>query len=156
MPWLIRADFADQLVWAEVARAVGASRSESADDEAGFVVVDDPEFEGLTPTRLLALEPHHYGTFFLFDHVGVAHPDHPLLAVDVHDEPGRSFRLIPSEVADFAANMLIANMDFADFADSVDPDGIFRGFEPRPPNRADRGRPAGPDRPTRQRCRFDR
>jgi hypothetical protein len=27
------------------------------------------------------------------------------------------------------ANLSLANMDFFEFADAVDPDGIFRGFE---------------------------
>jgi len=133
MPWLIRTDFTDQLGWEEVARVLGVSQFEPADDDASFAVVDDPEFTGMTPAGLLALEPYQYGSYFLFDHVTVTHPERPLLAVDVHDDPGRTFRLIPSEVEDFAANMLIANMDFADFGDSVDSDGIFRGFDSGPP-----------------------
>jgi len=52
MPWLIRSDFTDQLVWEEVVRALGVSRFESGDDEASFVVVDDPAFAGLTPAGL--------------------------------------------------------------------------------------------------------
>jgi len=63
----------------------------------------------------------------------IIHSERPLLAIDVGDEPGRSFRLIPSEVQGFAVNMLISNMDFADFGDSVGPDGIFRGFGSGPP-----------------------
>ena len=43
---------------------------------------------------------------------------------------GRSFRCVAGEVASIAANLAIANMDFSDFADSVEDDGVFRGFEP--------------------------
>ena len=129
MPWLIRADFTDQVVWDEVARAAGVGRTGLDDDvQVEFVVIDDAEFGGLTPGRLLGLEPDEHGTFLVVDEVTITHPEHPLLAVDVGTEPGRWFRLIPSQVQDFAVNMLIANMDFADFGDSVGPDGIFRGF----------------------------
>ncbi len=143
-PWLIRADFTDQVVWDEVARAAGVGGFESGDDvQVEFVVTDDEEFEGLTPARLLTLEPYQHGVFFVVDRVTITHPERPLMTVDVGDEPGRSFRLIPSEVQDFAVNMLIGNMDFADFADSFDRDGIFRGFGSEPsPESASAGLPA--------------
>ena len=34
-----------------------------------------------------------------------------------------------TEVALIEANLSIANMDFEEFADSVGPDGVFRGFD---------------------------
>ena len=132
MPWMIRADFSDSAGWDAVVR--GASgEGPDGDAQVDFVVVDDPAFEGLTPDRLMGFEPYKHGTYFIVDQFTMHHPEHPLLAVDVNVEPGRSFRLIPSEVEAFAVNMLIANMDFADFADGVDPDGTFRGFDPAPP-----------------------
>ncbi|WP_373306998.1 DUF6924 domain-containing protein [Micromonospora gifhornensis] len=45
------------------------------------------------------------------------------------DEPGRTFRVPPRWYAEVSANLSIANMDFADFADSVDASGVFQGFE---------------------------
>jgi hypothetical protein len=44
---------------------------------------------------------------------------------------GRTFRCAAREVASIEANLAIANMDFSDFADSLDDEGVFRGFEPR-------------------------
>lgn len=41
---------------------------------------------------------------------------------------GGTFRSMPEEVEPITANLNLANMDFADFADSVGADGIFRGF----------------------------
>jgi len=77
MPWLIRGDFSDQVVWDEVARAVGVGRTESDDDaQVDFVVINDAEFEAVTPTRLLELEPYEHGTFFC----GRSYDDHPLRA----------------------------------------------------------------------------
>jgi hypothetical protein len=48
--------------------------------------------------------------------------------VDLFEEPGRAFRLIPSEMWAVENNLSIANMDFAEFADAVDADDVFRGF----------------------------
>jgi hypothetical protein len=48
--------------------------------------------------------------------------------VDLDDEPGRSFRAIPSRVAIIEANLSLANMDFVSFASALDPDGIHRDF----------------------------
>jgi hypothetical protein len=45
-----------------------------------------------------------------------------------HSFRGRAFRCAVGEVASIEANLSIANMDFADFADNTDPDGVFRGF----------------------------
>nr|WP_089013655.1 hypothetical protein [Micromonospora inositola] len=59
----------------------------------------------------------------------MADDEHPLLAVDLYDEPGRTFRVPPRWYAEVSANMSIANMDFADFADAADESGTFRGFE---------------------------
>jgi hypothetical protein len=41
---------------------------------------------------------------------------------------GSSFRCTAGEVASIDANLSIANMDFSEFASSVDHDGVFRGF----------------------------
>jgi hypothetical protein len=57
--------------------------------------------------------------------------DQTVLFVDLNElsgQVGRAFRSIPSEVEAIVANLSLANMDFAEFADKVDPDGIFRGF----------------------------
>ena len=48
--------------------------------------------------------------------------------VDLWEQPGRTFRVIPTEAWGVQNNLPIANMDFSEFADRVDPDGIFRGF----------------------------
>jgi hypothetical protein len=54
--------------------------------------------------------------------------EHPLLAVDLYDEPGRAFRLPPRWYADVSANLSIANMDFQEFADAADESGTYRGL----------------------------
>jgi uncharacterized protein DUF6924 len=57
----------------------------------------------------------------------MADGEHPLLAVDLMDEPGRTFRVPPRWFADVSANLCIANLDFDEFADAVDASGTYRG-----------------------------
>jgi hypothetical protein len=64
----------------------------------------------------------------IVDDVTVRSPEHPILVVDLWREPGRGFRAVPAAVQSIENNLSIANMDFAEFADAVDEDGIFRGF----------------------------
>jgi len=35
---------------------------------------------------------------------------------------------LPAQIMGIENNLLLANMDFVEFADHVDKDGIFRGF----------------------------
>ena len=50
------------------------------------------------------------------------------MVMDLYTERGRAFRVIPSEIEGVENNLSLANMDFGEFADSADRDGIFRGF----------------------------
>ena len=61
-------------------------------------------------------------------HIALSHPEHPILVVDLNDEPGRAFRVVPREMWSVENNLSLANLDYRDFADDVGPDGIFRGF----------------------------
>lgn len=116
---------------------------------AGITAVDDRGHDGLAPEQLPALLGHDvdpaddgeaaYGYVLLADRrsmseartgdeLTVVYVD---LAADPEDErtfPGRSFRVVDREIAAIEANLSIANMDFADFADGTEPDGVFRGF----------------------------
>ncbi len=152
-PWLIRTDFGDQAGWEalSVAAAVDLFHEEDPLPEDAFGLVDDPEFEGLTADGLISLEPNPHETYLLVDHLTMTHPEHPVLAVDVRDQPGRSFRLIPAGVSGFAANMLVGNLDFADFADTVGDDGIWRtsGPDRNTPDPPRERRPVAPPGPQR-------
>ena len=74
--------------------------------------------------------PRNYGHSFLMvvDGATILHPENPLVIVDLWDEPGREFRAIPSQIQSIENNLSLGNMGFAEFADVVDCDSIFRGF----------------------------
>ncbi|MEV6345449.1 hypothetical protein [Actinoplanes sp. NPDC051851] len=78
---------------------------------------------------------------FLVDAETLTHPDTPILVVKLDDNVegltdegkgpryGATFRVVPSEMWSVQNNLPIANMAWEEFADNVDGDGIFRGFE---------------------------
>ena len=133
--FFIRTDFADDAAWAETLDA--ALRPRDLDDVtlayAGITTVDDRRFEGLTVEKLESLlpaPPPYY--LFLVDKRTIADSEHPILVVDTsranEDVAGfQTFRVVPSEMPTVENNLSLANMDFEDFDDSVDADGVFRG-----------------------------
>lgn len=123
---MLRTDFSNDESWEALCGAVREPRGEF---RAYVDYVSDPQYDGLTPEQLIALPSGSYRSFmFVADQVALSHPDHPILVIDVGDQPGRTFRVIPSEVWGVENSLSIANMDFAEFAEAVDRDGVFRGF----------------------------
>ena len=126
---VIRTDFSDQEAW----DAIGAAILQLTEQGFGAQVefVDDAGYRGATKEQLLDLVPEgEERPFFLMivDAVTVRSPEHPVLVVDLWREPGREFRAVPAAVQAIENNLSIANINFAEFADAVDEDGIFRGF----------------------------
>jgi hypothetical protein len=138
---VIRTDFDHEDEWARIQAAIVEPQT---DDEFQAYVefVDDSAYEGVTAARLLQIVPADSNeTFaFLVDGQSLTHPDHPILVVNLFDwvedledqgkgpQYGATFRVIPAQMWSVQNNLSLANMDWEEFADSVDPDGIFRGF----------------------------
>ncbi|MGW6421888.1 DUF6924 domain-containing protein [Nocardia sp. NPDC055053] len=125
---LVRTDFTDDAAWAHTLAAVMASYDEDTTTE--LTPVDDVAFDGLTPADLGdLLDGQTY--VFLADTTTMTDPEHPLLAVDTSDEDAGDavFRLAPIAMAEVEVNFALSNMDFEDYAGSVDDDGVFRGFD---------------------------
>jgi hypothetical protein len=60
--------------------------------------------------------------------MALGNAERTLLAVDLHEEPGRTFRLPPRWYAHVSTNLSIANMGFKEFADAADEYGTYRGL----------------------------
>jgi hypothetical protein len=126
---VLRTDFSDDAAWESICAAI-----EKPAGQFGFRAyvdcVSDPAYDGITTEQVLSLAPEDSNHTFVFvvDRITVSHPEHPILVIDLYDEPGRSFRVVPSEMWGVENNLSIANMDFDEFAGAVDPDGVFRGF----------------------------
>lgn len=145
---LIRTDFSDNAVWQDILsaasmpgpkfqehlksmnaiyKAMGEPRDEI---ETNLHIVDDREYAGATPEQLLgALEENsNHILFIIADQTAICDSDHPVLIVDLIWEKGRTFRALPSCVFEIESNLSICNMDWEDFADAVDDNGVYRGF----------------------------
>ena len=127
---VIRTDFADEAAWEAIIEAVQQPVGDFP-YFADVVFLADADFDGLDKDQLRGLVPEGFPHSYLVvaDRVAIASAEHPLLVVDLQDEPGREFRAIPSTVQDIAVNLSISNMDFEDFVVGVGEDGIFRGYD---------------------------
>lgn len=125
---VLRTDFSDDAAWASVCSAMRQPSEEGFG--ANIECVSDPAYDGLTVDWLVAQTSTGAAPpyVFLVDNTTLNHPEHPIVVVDLFDEPGRTFRVIPGQLWGVENNLSIANMDYAEFADNVDLDGIFRGF----------------------------
>ena len=126
---VIRTDFSDDSTWKELKSAI-TQEDPVHGFQANVEFIDDADHSGLTTDRVLELFPEGTDQAFVFlvDNETISNPEHPVLCVDLFDERGRTFRVVPSEMWGVENNLAIANMDFADFADNADEDGVFRGF----------------------------
>ena len=130
-PLLIRTAFENQQTWDAICELIRAPQFSGSDAYYARVeLLDDNEFENLSPEDLLARVSDDYPHSFLMvvDNTAIGHPEFPVLVVDLYADRGRAFRTIPSQIQGIENNLSIANMDFFEFADNVDEDGIFRGF----------------------------
>jgi len=122
---VVRTDFSDQATWEAVQRDI----TQLIDGFQAYVhFVDDREFSGLSVPELVKAAGHDRSYVMVVDRTTIESADHPVLVIDLFDEPGRTFRALPSSVQAIENNLSIANMDFEEFARAVGKDGIFRGF----------------------------
>jgi hypothetical protein len=126
---VIRTDYSDDAVW-DAVRAAMRARTPMDGFQANVAFVSEPSLNGLDVEQIIGrLPPDRRDSFvFVVDATTLRNPEHPVLVVDLYEQQGRTFRVIPSSAWSVENNLSLANMDFGDFADSVDPDGVFRGF----------------------------
>jgi hypothetical protein len=170
---VIRTDFAHTHEWIEIQEAIAEPQTDEG-FTAFVTFVDDDAYDGITPAQLLERVPADvdHAVAFLVDAKALTHPDRPILAINLYDyvdgmedqgkgpQYGATFRVVPSEMWSVQNNLTISNMDWEEFADNVDTDGIFRGFLvtriPAHEFAADNGRRTlGPDQPEDQGSRSD-
>lgn len=153
---IIRTDFADDRAWQtvalEISKPVDFENPDNPDPgDDGYapnvMLIEDRAFQGVTGAALgQAFEPSDeaFGYALLADGRSMAEAvaggeitlDYVDLSISDPEDAelfnsfmGRTFRCVVPEVASIEVNLSIANMDFSDFADHTDADGVFRGFE---------------------------
>lgn len=133
---LVRTDFGHQQVWDELRELIRGQVPEGL--LTTLRLVDDIAYEDATAEQLLDLVPGGAGyPYIALADAATAQPaqrvqDRTLLIVDNYDEDdeeqGLTFRAVVSELASIDANLATANMDFAEFTDEVDEDGVYGRF----------------------------
>jgi hypothetical protein len=128
---LIRTDFSDDDVWADVCASALAPVHvvPGQSFQSQLECVNDAGFAGLTLANLLTLAPPGAEPRFVFlaDSQSMG-PEHLILAVDLSSDPSRHFRVIPDAMWSVENNLAQSNMNFSDFLAAVGEDGVFRGF----------------------------
>jgi len=130
---VLRTDFSDEPGWNALCKAI--EEPQTADNFQAVVhCVDDKQYDGASVDDLLALDHAavRRDLLFVIDKTAISDPEHPILIIDVdkeYGEPGRNFRVIPSEMWSVENNLRLANMDWEDFSYNIAPDGVFRGFK---------------------------
>ncbi|MCX5402555.1 hypothetical protein OHA37_01480 [Streptomyces sp. NBC_00335] len=125
---VLRTHFGDEGAWDALRAAV-----EGADEWSHATHVSDLRFaqadvRALVDEAAAAEEQVGITHLFLADATAMDDPVHPLLAVDLWIEPGRTFRVPVRWFPAVSANLSLSNMDFAEYADLADGSGTFRGF----------------------------
>ncbi|MEU5397514.1 DUF6924 domain-containing protein [Streptomyces tibetensis] len=125
---VVRTDFSAEGAWGALQAALFSPSKDGF--LANVALVDDRQYEGLTPGQALDLIPaeHQHPLLVLADLVAVTSAEHPLLVVDRRGERGRCIRAVAAELWSIENNLSGANMDFEEFVGAVDGDGVFRGF----------------------------
>ncbi len=131
---VLRTDFTDDAAWAQL-RADLVADDYSSGYTPHLQFVERRDLSGIEGDLLESEIPRAYPSAYehpflvLVDAFAVSSPEHPVLLIDLsEDDTSTSFRALPREVSSIEANLSISNMDFFEFGESTDDDGVFRGF----------------------------
>jgi hypothetical protein len=130
---VIRTDFSDDVTWQSfrdsVDKEITADYAAGASESSAVECIDDARFRDATIDELLKAIPRSYPfpVAFLADRETFAASDLPLLAVDLGEDRGNSFRVTLSEVSAVACNLFLGNAGFEEFAGDLGDDDVYRG-----------------------------
>ena len=143
---LVRTDFSSDDAWQRVVQEISSESDLLGDGDGSTPNIEpssDSALASVTAGGLANAWPREYhGYVVLADERSMREAELgssltvvlvDLSAADSDEEEfgwifGQTFRCVAGEIAGIEANLSIANMDFAEFAGSVDEDGVFRGF----------------------------
>jgi hypothetical protein len=129
---LVRTDYSDEAAWLAALDAATAVYDVGDFERSGTCLqpVEASELASLTPPDLVLLPRAGYLSLLAVADARTMR-ELTIMFVDLNQyngQIGRTFRAIPEEIEPITANLVLANMDFRDFADSADLEGVFRGF----------------------------
>jgi hypothetical protein len=136
---LVRTDFTDDDAWDQVQEE--AQREYGPDGFQAYVApVSDAAWGGAAWETVKAAAPagdSGPSVLFIADSITFASPEHPILVVDLEDKylsltefpeiaDRTPFRCIPPALWSVENNLSISNMDWEEFAEDTDDDGVYR------------------------------
>lgn len=129
---LIRNDFSDQTAWQALHTAITTPNED--DFLANVHIVDDAAYSDLTTEQVISLAPARGFLLIVADKTALTTPEMSLLAVLPYEEDDEleqehgELRVIAEVLWSIENNISLANMDWEEFVDAADDDGVFRGF----------------------------
>jgi hypothetical protein len=126
---IVRTDFSSDTAWSEVCTAVRTPQPQH-----GFLPnvtpINDAAFDGWSTDQVVELATADADRTFVLiaDRETFRQQELPILVVDLFDGRRRSFRAVPGLVWSVENNLSNGNLDFEDFLNACDADGIFRGI----------------------------
>ncbi|SEF03722.1 hypothetical protein SAMN05216489_09823 [Streptomyces sp. 3213] len=129
---LIRTDFSDQTAWQALHTAITTPNED--DFLANVHIVDDAAYSDLTTEQVISLAPARGFLLIVADKTALTTPEMSLLVVLPYEEDDAlqqehgELRVIAEELWSIENNISLANMDWEEFVDAADDDGVFRGF----------------------------
>lgn len=124
---VVRTDFSGDDQWKRLRNEV-SNRGEAF--QAYIDYIDDADYKNMTPEQVAAAyadQNERIGFLFIADEETLSDPEFPILVVDLLSDPIRTFRVVPEWIWAVENNLSLANMDWEDFADHTDADGVYRG-----------------------------
>jgi hypothetical protein len=128
-PLVLRTHFSNENEWQILCKEILTPQT-----ALGFlpnvVFTRDRSFQDYTEADLLPEGTAQYDHSFIFiaDKITIENPEHPVLCIGLQHNRGMKLRTIPSEMWGIENNLSISNMDFEEFSNAADEDGVFRGF----------------------------
>ena len=145
-PWVVRTEFSDEKQWLKIRDLISAEQIDGKQKFFAHVkFVSHEDYRDKAPRNIVKSLPDNYRGHFCFviDRASVLNQDHVVLVVGFYPSDQKSFhrlprdtptsdiktfRALPSQIQAIENNLSIANMDFEEFANAVDKDGVFKGF----------------------------
>lgn len=125
---VVRTSFADARAWADALSVVMPKNDEGF--RTYVEVVDDNAWVGAEweQVRRAALATDEQAAVLFIVDSAALEPGYPVLVVDLGDLAHEPFRCVASEVWGVDNDLNMANMDWEEFADMAESDGVFRDF----------------------------
>ena len=125
---LIRTAFSHELRWTELLKI---AKNQPEPFTAWFAVLEDLSLNGSTVEQIVNDLPENYRqcALFIADERALLEDGFPCLVVGPLGEGLRPFRALARELPAIDANLSIGNMDYEEFEEATEADGIFRGFK---------------------------